>query len=113
MFYCKLVRDKIPQIIEKKGKRALTEALDDETFEICLERKLDEEVKEYHKSKDAEELADILEVIITLAKLKGLSFADLVDLQVKKAAKRGSFSKKILLIAVCGEGREDEQRKAD
>ncbi len=101
MFYCKLVRDKIPQIIEKDGKRALIEVLDDESFEPFLERKLDEEVKEYHESKDAEELADILEVLITLAKLKGLSFADLVDLQTKKAVKKGGFSKKIFLIAVC------------
>lgn len=101
MFYCKLVRDKIPQIIEKDGKRALTDTLDDESFETFLERKLDEEVKEYHESKDAEELADILEVLITLAKLKGLTFADLMDLQTKKAVKKGSFSKKILLRAVC------------
>lgn len=101
MFYYKLVRDKIPQIIEKDGKRALIEVLDDESFETFLERKLDEEVKEYHESKDAEELADILEVLITLAKLKGLTFADLMDLQTKKAVKKGSFSKKILLRAVC------------
>ena len=74
--------------------------MNDEGFEIALERKLDEEVKEYHESKDAEELADILEVIISLAKLKGLSFADLVDLQTKKAVKKGGFSKKILLITV-------------
>lgn len=100
MLYCKLVRDKIPQIIESKGKRAIIDILDDESYEIFLERKLDEEVKEYHESKEAEELADILEVLIALAKIKGLSFADLVDLQTKKAVKRGSFSKKILLKAV-------------
>lgn len=101
MLYCKLVRDKIPQIIEREGMRAIIDILDDEEFEVFLERKLDEEVKEYHKSKEAEELADILEVLITLAKLKGLSFADLVDLQTKKAVRRGGFSKKILLKAVC------------
>lgn len=101
MFYCKLVRDKIPQIIKSDGKRALIEVLDDESFETFLERKLDEEVKEYHESKDAEELADILEVLITLAKLKGLTFADLMDLQTKKFVKKGGFSKKILLRAVC------------
>ena len=100
MLYCKLVRDKIPQIIEREGKRAIIDILDDEEFEVFLERKLDEEVKEYHESKEAEELADILEVLIALAKIKGLSFADLVDLQTQKAVKRGSFSKRILLKAV-------------
>lgn len=101
MLYCKLVRDKIPQLIKKSGKKPIIDTLDDEEFEVFLERKLDEEVEEYHKSKEAEELADILEVLITLAKLKGLSFADLMDLQVKKAVKKGSFTKKILLKAVC------------
>lgn len=100
MFHCKLVRDKIPEIIEKSGKNLTFKYLDDEQFEIALERKLDEEVKEYHESKDAEELADILEVVIALAELQGLNFADLVDLQTKKAVKKGGFSKKIFLIAV-------------
>lgn len=101
MLDCKLVRDKIPEIIKREGKRALIDTLDDEEFEVFLERKLDEEVKEYHESREAEELADILEVLIALAQLKGLTFADLVDLQTKKAVKKGSFTKKILLRAVC------------
>ena len=100
MLYCKLVRDNIPQIIEKSGKHALIETLSDKEYEAFLERKLDEEVNEYHDSKDLEELADILEIIISLAKIKGCSFSDLVNLQVKKAEEKGGFSKKIFLIAV-------------
>lgn len=100
MLYCKLVRDNIPEIIEKSGKRALVDTLSDEEYEIFLERKLDEEVNEYHDSKNVEELADILEVVIALAKTKGYDFSKLVDLQVQKAAKRGGFEKKILLISV-------------
>ena len=100
MLYCKLVRDNIPQIIEKSGKHALVETLSDKDYEIFLERKLDEEVNEYHDSKDPEELADILEIIIALAKIKGCNFSDLVDLQTQKADEKGGFLKKILLIAV-------------
>ena len=100
MFYYKLVRDKIPEIIEQSGKKALVEILSDEDYEIFLERKLDEEVKEYRESKDAEELADILEVLIALAKSKGLSFEELIALQRDKAEKKGAFEKKIFLIAV-------------
>ena len=100
MFYYKLVRDKIPEIIEKSGKKPHIEILSDEDCEIFLERKLDEEVKEYHESKDAEELADVLEVLIALAKSKGLSFEDLIALQRDKAEKKGAFTKKIFLIAV-------------
>ena len=100
MLYCKLVRDNIPEIIEKSGKRALIETLSDKEYEVFLERKLDEEVNEYHDSKDLDELADILEIIMALAQVKGCDFSDLVDLQRKKAAERGGFSKKILLIEV-------------
>ena len=100
MLYYKLVRDNIPQIIEKNGKHALIETLSDTDYEIYLERKLDEEVNEYHDSKDLEELADILEILIALAKIKGRDFSDLVDLQRHKAEEKGAFSKKILLVAV-------------
>ena len=101
MLYYKLVRDKIPEIIEKSGKVPLIAILSDDYYEIFLERKLNEEVKEYQESKNPTELADILEVIISLAKVKGYDFQDLIDLQTQKATERGGFSKKILLKAVC------------
>lgn len=100
MLYYKLVRDKIPEIIERSGKKASTYILSDKEYEIYLERKLDEEVKEYHDSKDVEELADILEVVFALAKIKGCDYSDLLKLQTQKATDRGGFSKKILLISV-------------
>ena len=100
MLYYKLVRDKIPEIIEASGKHAYISILSDEDYESFLERKLNEEVKEYQESKELEELADILEVIISLAKIKGFDFQDLVDLQTQKASEKGGFSKKILLKAV-------------
>ncbi len=100
MLYSKLVRDKIPQIIEEDGKRAITYTLSDKEYEVFLERKLDEETLEYHESKNTEELADILEVVIAIAEQKGLSFEDLMALRKEKAEKKGSFSEKIFLIAV-------------
>lgn len=100
MFYCKLIRDKIPQIIEESGKRAILYTMSDEECEEFLERKLDEEIQEFHESGEAEELADILEVVISLAKYKGLSFEDLMALRADKAEKKGSFSEKIFLVAV-------------
>lgn len=104
-YYNKLVRDKIPQIIRKSGKKPIIATLTDESYQIYLERKLFEETGEYYESKSLEELADILEVVIALAQLDGCSFADLIDLQAKKAVERGSFSKKILLLEV----QEDEK----
>ena len=100
MLYCKLVRDKIPEIIKGSGKGALTCTLPDKEYAIFLERKLDEEIMEYHESKDIEELADILEILISLAKIQGYNFSDLYDIRTRKAEEKGAFSKKIFLISV-------------
>jgi predicted house-cleaning noncanonical NTP pyrophosphatase (MazG superfamily) len=45
--YNKLVRDKIPEIIEKEGKTYKTVILDDDQFKLELRKKLKEEVQEY------------------------------------------------------------------
>ena len=100
MLYCKLVRDKIPEIIKKSGKDAVTCILPDKEYAIFLERKLDEEIREYHESKDIEELADILEIIISLAKIQGYKFSDLYDIRTQKSEEKGGFSNKIFLISV-------------
>ena len=100
MLYCKLVRDKIPEIIKASGKDAVTCILPDKEYAIFLERKLDEEIREYHESKDVEELADILEIIISLAEIKGYKFSDLYDIRTQKAKEKVVFSNKIFLISV-------------
>lgn len=45
--YNKLVRDKIPEIIEADGKTCKTKILSDEEYIAALETKLNEEVAEY------------------------------------------------------------------
>ena len=54
----KLVRDKIPEIIEASGATPLTRVLETDEYLSCLEAKLDEEVSEFHESKQLEELAE-------------------------------------------------------
>ena len=66
MKYNKLVRDKIPEIIANNGQKATFRVLDKTEYLTYLEKKLDEEVAEFHESKSIEELADILQVIISL-----------------------------------------------
>ena len=61
--YRKLVRDQIPEIICAAGKVCVTETLSDEEYLRMLDAKLDEELAEYHKDQNIEELADLLEVI--------------------------------------------------
>lgn len=95
--YNKLVRDKIPEIIEKSGNKCVIEILSDEEYIEMLDKKIDEELAEYHKDKNIEELADLLEVIYACAQARGFSLEELENVRTDKADKRGAFKKKILL----------------
>ena len=98
--YNKLVRDLIPSIINRSGQKCDVETLSIEDYLVKLSEKLDEEVAEYHESQDHKELADILEVVYTIAEATGCSENELNALRKNKAAMRGRFTQKILLKTV-------------
>lgn len=98
IYYNKLVRDKIPTIIEKSGEIPVTRILDDAEYTRLLEAKLDEEVGEYHADHNAEELADILEVVFALADSIGCSHKELMEIYQRKHDSRGGFQDKVYLI---------------
>ena len=84
--YNKLVRDRIPEIIEASGAECKTEILSDEKYLEMIDAKLDEE------------LADLLEVIRAATLARGYTLDELEAIRATKAEKRGGFEKKILLI---------------
>ena len=98
--YHKLVRDRIPEIIESSGKRCVCSILSDEDYLIMLDTKLNEELAEYQESKSMEELADLLEVIRAVAAARGSSIEEVESIRKAKAAARGGFEQKILLEEV-------------
>ena len=98
--YKKLVRDRIPEIIEASGKTCVTEILTDADYLRMVDAKLDEELAEYHKDQNIEELADLIEVIYAAAKARGYTLEQLETVRTEKAAKRGAFEKKFLLKEV-------------
>lgn len=98
--YNKLVRDRIPEIIEASGKTCKTEVLNDQDYLQMIDAKLDEELAEYHKDQNIEELADLMEVIYAAAAARGCTIEQLEKVRAEKAAKRGGFQKKILLVEV-------------
>ncbi len=100
MEYNKLVRDKIPQIIKDSGKTAVTRVADDNEYLQLLRAKLREETNEYLQSGECEELADILEVLLALAKAGGHSKDELFAICQNKRDKRGGFDEKVLLLRV-------------
>lgn len=65
-----------------------------------IDAKLDEELAEYHKDLNVEELADLLEVIYAAAKARGYTLEQLEAVRAEKASKRGAFEKEILLKEV-------------
>lgn len=99
-YYNKLVRDRIPEIIEASGCTCVTEVLSDEEYLRMIDIKLDEELEEYHKDQNIEELADLLEVIYAAAGARGYSKEQLEAVRAEKAEKRGGFEQKILLKEV-------------
>ena len=64
----KLVRDRIPEIIESNGEFAKTIILEDEEYINQLNIKLKEEVSEYLLDNNIEEIADIMEVLLAIIK---------------------------------------------
>lgn len=98
--YNKLVRDLIPDIIEASGKECRTRILSDEEYLEMLDKKLDEELSEYHLDQNIEELADLLELIRAAAIARGYTIEQLEAVRANKAKHRGSFDKKIFLIDV-------------
>lgn len=100
--YNKLVRDKIPEIIEADGKSCKTKILSDEEYLKMIDAKLDEELAEYHKDQNIEELADLMEVIYAATEARGYSMEQLEAVRLDKVEKRGAFKEKILLREVIG-----------
>ena len=99
MVYNKLVRDNIPDIIRKQGENPCTRILDAEDYTHALEQKLDEETAEFHRDKNLEELADILEVVYALAENMGNTKEELHRVYKQKHEARGGFRKRIFLIS--------------
>ncbi|WP_026575702.1 nucleoside triphosphate pyrophosphohydrolase [Bacillus sp. UNC438CL73TsuS30] len=102
--YNKLVRDRIPEIIDNTGKTFSTKTLNNDEYITELRKKSFEELEEYmntNNNEDAiEELADLLEIIHSLAEYHGASIEKVEEVRQKKAEKRGGFKEKIFLIEV-------------
>ena len=99
--YNKLIRDRIPEIIEQDGKHYMVESMALLEYEQALLEKLVEEAQEARKADEAHiknELADILEVIDALLVLKGLSRQTLRKEQLRRRNERGGFEKRLKLL---------------
>lgn len=98
MRYHKLVRDRIPEIInDDTGVMPKIHIADDEEFLEKLKAKLVEEVEEFMKDPSIDELVDILEVIDGFYQSELFDRDEVYKAKEGKAFKRGAFTKRIIL----------------
>jgi predicted house-cleaning noncanonical NTP pyrophosphatase (MazG superfamily) len=100
-FHQKLIRDKIPDLIEKENGKFEVKTLGTKKFEIELKRKLLEESKEISKASLKElpnELADALEILKSIAEHYKIPFKNIGKKMIQKRKKRGRFKKKLFLV---------------
>ncbi|MCO6009792.1 nucleoside triphosphate pyrophosphohydrolase [Actinoallomurus purpureus] len=93
----KLVRDRVPDLIRAGGGTPEVRVAEDGEYLMLLRAKLYEEVGEFAESGDAEELADILEVVYALAAARGVEAGELDRLRAAKAANNGRFERRRVL----------------
>lgn len=98
--YNKAIRDRIPEIIEKSGSESTVKILSDEDFLKELEKKLEEEIKEYKESKKIEEICDLIEIAYRIAELYGVSNDSLNKKREEKNIERGKFEENVFLVQV-------------
>ena len=95
--YNKLVRDKIPEIINNDNRKAITRILNNEEYLAELNKKVLEEANEFIEANSIEELGDLMEVINAIMKLKGYKMEEVYKVMRDKAEKKGAFDEKIYL----------------
>ncbi len=93
--YNKLVRDKIPEMLDAKGvlyEKRIAEGVE---FKVELIKKLGEEYAEFSEAGDPEELADLMEVVEALKKLP--EYSEVESIRQKKLQERGGYNLRLIL----------------
>jgi predicted house-cleaning noncanonical NTP pyrophosphatase (MazG superfamily) len=102
--YPKLVRDKIPEVVEEiTGKKVGSRILEnDEKYLYYLQKKIEEEAQELAQAKEKkhviEEVADLLELIDAFSVFYDIDHDEIKKVQEEKRRKRGGFSDRILML---------------
>jgi predicted house-cleaning noncanonical NTP pyrophosphatase (MazG superfamily) len=94
----KLIRDKIPMIMQKANVNFEARIADNDEYKEFLIKKMNEEIEELMTDRNVEEAADVYEVFLSLIKVWGIELHDVVEAADAKREERGSFDERVLLI---------------
>lgn len=93
----KLVRDGIPEVIEKNGAVPKTRILESDEYKKRLLEKLIEEASELFEDPGLEERADVQEVLLAIDAIFGFSREKIEAVRSQKLEQRGGFEDRIFL----------------
>ncbi len=95
--YNKLVRDKIPELLMRSGKRPIFRRAQGEELKQYASAKIVEEAKEFAKSGDLDELSDLVEAIYFRLQLEGISAHEIHERMARRRRERGGFEGGVIL----------------
>jgi predicted house-cleaning noncanonical NTP pyrophosphatase (MazG superfamily) len=100
--FVKLVRDKVPVRIQRQGEKVVVVNLPEGELLDVLKAKIVEEAMEVLSAASPEtlqeEMADVLEVLIALCRIRGGSLKKLEKVAAKKRRSIGGFGKGMMLV---------------
>lgn len=101
--YPKLIRDRIPEIVEADGREVAVRTLEEdaEFLQFLLKKAVEEAEELAHSESEAnllEEVADLRELLDAILDLKGISQEQIQAIQDEKREKRGGFKLRLLML---------------
>ena len=93
----KLVRDRIPEIIRKRGEVPKVRVAEEHEVDYLIRCKVVEEAQELLQSSNTEEIADILEALEALLEHRGIDWSAIDEIRTRKKDERGGFDKRFVL----------------
>tara|TARA_R110002012_G_scaffold10463_5_gene47872 strand:+ start:5420 stop:5740 length:321 start_codon:yes stop_codon:yes gene_type:complete len=97
ILYNKLVRDRIPEIIQEAGKTCVCSPVEGPVLLNYAKKKLLEEVNEFLEDPCAEEAADVMEIFHLLCDLYEIKDSHIMAQSTAKRITKGAFAKGLVL----------------